>query len=126
MSFIKKIVEVASKGFEMGEEAVQEYAEHRRAAKLFLKLGVAVYAEQRLNGSHAPVERILLALDGHAAEHGEVDLDHLDAAREVLGDEFIAEHTGDSAAAEDVPAAAPAPAAAAPEAAPAPVAAAAE
>jgi hypothetical protein len=104
MSFIKKVIEVTAKGFEMGEEAVQEYAEHRRAAKLFLKLGVAVYAEQRLNGSHEPVERILLALDGHAAEHGEVDLDHLDAAREVLGEEFIAEHTQETAAAETAPA----------------------
>ncbi|WP_377267071.1 hypothetical protein [Peterkaempfera sp. SMS 1(5)a] len=118
MSFIKKIVEVTAKGFEMGEDAVQEYAEHRRAAKLFLKLGVAVYAEQRLNGSHAPVERILLALDGHAAEYGEVELDHLDAAREVLGEEFIAEHSNDAAEAAD--ASAPAPAAAAPEAAPVP------
>jgi hypothetical protein len=116
MSFISKIVEVTAKGFEAGEEAVEEYAEHRRAAKLFLKLGVAVYAEQRLNGSHDPVERILLALDGHAAEHGEVDLDHLEAAREVLGEEFIAELNAESAA--DEPAAAPAPAVA-----PAPVAA---
>ena len=29
---------------------------------------------------------------GHAAEHGEVDLDHLRAAHQVLGDEFIKEH----------------------------------
>jgi hypothetical protein len=121
MSFIKKVIEVTAKGFEMGEDAVQEYAEHRRAAKLFLKLGVAVYAEQRLNGSHDPVERILLALDGHAAEHGEVDLDHLDAAREVLGEEFIAEHTHEPAAAEAAPA--PAPAIAVAEAALAPAAA---
>jgi hypothetical protein len=119
MSFITKIVEVTAKGFEMGEEAVQEYAEHRRAAKLFLKLGVAVYAEQRLNGSHDPVERILLALDGHAAEHGEVDLDHLDAAREVLGEEFISELNTESGADEAAPAPVPAPAAVEAPAAPA-------
>ncbi|KIF75308.1 hypothetical protein QR77_18040 [Streptomyces sp. 150FB] len=122
MSFIKKIVDVTAKGFEMGEEAIEEYAEHRRAAKLFLKLGVAVYAEQRLEGSHDPVERILLALDGHAAEHGEVDLDHLEAAREVLGDEFIdahiAETEAEEAAAAAAAAAAVAPAAAAPAAPP--------
>ncbi|WP_405584752.1 hypothetical protein [Streptomyces sp. NBC_01190] len=117
MSFIQKLVEVTAKGFEAGDEAVEEYVEHRRAAKLFLKLGIAVYAEQRLNGSHVPVERILLALDGHAAEHGEVDLDHLEAAREVLGEEFIAELNADDAAAEADPVAAPAPAA--PAAAPA-------
>ncbi|MYS24113.1 hypothetical protein GA0115240_160630, partial [Streptomyces sp. DvalAA-14] len=117
MSFIQKIVEVTAKGFEAGEEAVEEYAEHRRAAKLFLKLGVAVYAEQRLNGTHDPVERILLALDGHAAEHGEVDLDHLEAAREVLGEEFIADLNAEPA---PVAAEAAAPPATAP-AAPAPV-----
>lgn len=117
MSFIKKIVDVTAKGFEMGEEAIEEYAEHRRAAKLFLKLGVAVYAEQRLEGSHDPVERILLALDGHAAEHGEVDLDHLEAAREVLGDEFVEAHTAETEAEEAAAAAAAAaPAAAAPAA----------
>jgi hypothetical protein len=120
VSFINKIVDVMAKGFEKGDEALEEYAEHRRAAKLFLKLGVAVYAEQRLEGSHDPVERILLALDGHAAEYGEVDLDNLEAAREVLGDEFIAAHTTEPEADQ----AAPAPAAAAPAAAaPAPAAA---
>jgi hypothetical protein len=138
MSLFQKIVEVTAKGFEMGGDAVQEHAEHRRAAKLFLKLGVAVYAEQRLEGSHEPVERILLALDGHAAEHGEVDLDHLDAAREVLGEEFVdaytaeaeAEEAAAAAAAEaaraavpaPVVAAAPAPVAPVPAAAPAPAA----
>ncbi|MFC4034354.1 hypothetical protein ACFO3J_23165 [Streptomyces polygonati] len=106
MSFISKIVEVTAKGWEASEEAVEEFAEHRRAAKLFLKLGVAVYAEQRLNGSHVPVERILLALDGHAAEHGDMDLDHLEAAREVLGDEFIANLEKEPAADEPAPAAA--------------------
>ncbi|WP_329134486.1 hypothetical protein OG552_19085 [Streptomyces sp. NBC_01476] len=118
MSFFTKIAEITAKGFEAGEDAVQEYAENRHAAKLFLKLGIAVYAEQRLNGSHVPVERILLALDGHAAEYGEVDLDDLDAARDVLGEEFLADlnaeagadATADAAATAD-PAPAPAPAA---------------
>ncbi len=57
---------------------------------------VNVFAEQRLGGTHEPVERILKALDGHAAEHGEVDLDHLKAAHEVLGDAFVSAHSGDA------------------------------
>jgi hypothetical protein len=92
MSFISKALEVTEKGVESTETAIEEWNTHRHGAKLFLKLGVAVYAEQRLGGTHGPVERILGALDGHAAEHGEVDLDHLRAAHEVLGDEFIKEH----------------------------------
>jgi hypothetical protein len=92
MSFIKYALQVSEKAIEETEHSIEEYETHRRGAKLFLKLGVAVYAEQRLSGSHGPVERILAALDGHAAEHGEVDLDHLHAAHEVLGDEFIKEH----------------------------------
>ena len=101
MSFIEKALEVVENTFEAGQDAVHEYNVNRHSAALFLKLGVAVYAEQRLSGTHAPVERILQALDGHVAEHGEVDLDHLKAAHEVLGEEFIAEHTTeDDAAAE--------------------------
>jgi len=100
MSFIKKAMEVSEKAFEETEHTIEEWNIHRHGANLFLKLGVAVYAEQRLGGSHAPVERILSALDGHAAEHGQVDLEHLKAAHEVLGDEFIKEH-------EVVPAAEP-------------------
>jgi hypothetical protein len=91
-SFIQKALEITEKGFDSAEHAAEEWNTHRHGAKLFLKLGVAVYAEQRLGGSHGPVDRILGALDGHAAEHGEVDLDHLRAAHEVLGDEFIKEH----------------------------------
>ncbi|MBS2961868.1 hypothetical protein KGA66_02330 [Actinocrinis puniceicyclus] len=87
-----KILEVTEKGFEETEHAIEQWNIHRHGAKLFLKLGIAVYAEQRLGGDHGPVERILGALDGHAAEHGEVDLDHLKAAHEVLGDEFIKAH----------------------------------
>jgi hypothetical protein len=93
MSFIERAVEVVEQGVAAGEEVLSEHAEHRHAAKLFLKLGVAVFAEQRLGGSHEPVERILKALDGHAAEHGEVDLDHLKVAHEVLGEEFVAAHS---------------------------------
>jgi len=59
---------------------------------LLLKLGIAVYAEQRLGGAHEPVERILAALDGHAAEYQEVGLDHLHAAHDVLGKEFVEHH----------------------------------
>ena len=92
MSFIAKALEVSEKAFEETEHTIDEWNIHRRGAKLFLKLGIAYYAEQRLDGTHAPVERILGALDGHAAEHGEVDLDHLRAAHQVLGDEFIKDH----------------------------------
>jgi hypothetical protein len=93
MSFIEKALEVVEDTFEAGQDAVHEYNVNRHAAALFLKLGVAVYAEQRLGGTHGPVDRILQALEGHVAEHGEVDLDHLKAAHEVLGEEFVAEHT---------------------------------
>ena len=96
MSFIKKVLEVSEKGFEETEHTIEEWNIHRHGAKLFLKLGIAVYAEQRLGGNHGAVERILGALDGHAAEHGEVDLDHLRAAHEVLGDDFIKEHDIDT------------------------------
>jgi hypothetical protein len=92
MSLFEKVLEVTEKGIEQTEHAIEEWSTHRHGAKLFLKLGIAVYAEQRLGGEHGPVERILGALDGHAAEHGEVDLDHLKAAHEVLGDEFIKAH----------------------------------
>ena len=109
MSFISKALEVSEKTFDETEHTIEEWNIHRRGAKLFLKLGIAYYAEQRLSGTHAPVERILGALDGHAAEHGEVDLDHLKAAHEVLGDEFIKEHEIGTTA--DDEAAAPAPAA---------------
>ena len=107
MSLFEKVLEVTEKGFEETEHAVEEWNIHRHGAKLFLKLGIATYAEQRLGGDHGPVERILGALDGHAAEHGEVDLDHLKAAHEVLGDEFIKAHDIDTdAAPEPAPAAA--------------------
>jgi len=106
MSLFEKVLEVTEKGFEETEHAVEEWNIHRHGAKLFLKLGIATYAEQRLGGDHGPVERILGALDGHAAEHGEVDLDHLKAAHEVLGDEFIKAHDIDEATPEAVPAAA--------------------
>jgi hypothetical protein len=109
MSFIAKALEVSEKTFEETEHTIDEWNTHRRGAKLFLKLGIAYYAEQRLNGAHGPVERILSALDGHAAEHGEVDLDHLRAAHQVLGDEFIKEHEIGLTASDE--AATPAPAA---------------
>ena len=92
MSFISKALEVSEKAFEETQHTIEEWNIHRHGAKLFLKLGIAYYAEQRLSSSHAPVERILGALDGHASEHGEVDLDHLRAAHEVLGDDFIKAH----------------------------------
>ncbi|HET9172122.1 MAG TPA: hypothetical protein VFN97_22015 [Actinospica sp.] len=92
MSFLAKAMEVSEKAFEETEHSIEEWNIHRHGAKLLLKLGIATFAEQRLGGSHAPVERLLAALDGHASEHGEVDLDHLRAAHEVLGDEFIKAH----------------------------------
>ena len=92
MSMFQKALDVTEKAFDETEHAIEEWNTHRHGAKLFLKLGIAVYAEQRRGGDHGPVERILGALDGHAAEHGEVDLDHLKAAHEVLGDEFIKAH----------------------------------
>ena len=108
MSFISKALEVTEKVIEETEHSIEEYNTHRHGAKLFLKLGIAVYAEQRLGGAHGPVDRILGALDGHAAEHGEVDLDHLHAAHEVLGDEFIKEHEVAPEAEAEAPAEAPA------------------
>ena len=92
MSFIAKALEVSEKALEETQHTIEEWNTHRHGAKLFLKLGIAVYAEQRLGGTHGPVDRILGALDGHAAEHGEVDLDHLKAAHEVLGEDFIKAH----------------------------------
>jgi hypothetical protein len=100
MSLFDKALEVTEKAIEETEHAIEEWNIHRHGAKLFLKLGIAVYAEQRLGGDHGPVDRILGALDGHAAEHGEVDLDHLKAAHEVLGDEFIKAHDIDTEHAE--------------------------
>ena len=92
MSFIAKALEITEKAFEGAVEEAEEYSAHRHGAKLFMKLGIAYYAEQRLEGHHEPVERILDALDGHAAEHGETGLDHLRAAHEVLGREVAGEH----------------------------------
>jgi hypothetical protein len=98
MSFIHKVMDCTEKGFEATAEAVEEVAAHHHAARLFLKLGIAVYAEERLNGSHEPVDRILTALEGHLKEHGEVGLDHLRAAHEVLGKDFVKEHAEAEAA----------------------------
>jgi hypothetical protein len=98
MSFLAKAMEVSEKAFEQTEHSIEEWNIHRHGAKLLLKLGIAVYAEQRIGGDHGPVERVLAALDGHASENGEVDLDHLHAAHQVLGDEFIKEHDIDGAA----------------------------
>jgi hypothetical protein len=112
MSFLQQAMEASHKAFNAAHGAVEEWNEHRRASNLFLKLGIAVYAEQRLGGSHEPVERILAALDGHAAEYQEVGIDHLRAAHEVLGDEFVAAHPG--GVATPAPPAAPAAPAAVP------------
>jgi hypothetical protein len=95
MSFIAKAFEITGNGIESGVDAVEEWSEHRHAQKLLLKLGVAVYAEQRLGHDHATVERILAALDGHVAENGEVELDHLRVAKDVLGADFVEAHSGD-------------------------------
>jgi hypothetical protein len=97
MSFISRALEISEKAYDATEHTIEEWNTNRHASRLLLKLGVAVYAEQRLGGDHAAVERVLAALDGHAAEHGEVDLDHLKAAREVLGPEF-SDHHPDAAA----------------------------
>ncbi|MFD8076897.1 hypothetical protein ACFV3E_30075 [Streptomyces sp. NPDC059718] len=100
MSLIKKAFEVIEKGFDAGGDAIHDFTVNRRTAELFLKLGVAVYAEQRLGGSHEPVERMFEALEGHVAENGEVELDHLKEAHEVLGEAFVAKHTAEIEAAE--------------------------
>jgi hypothetical protein len=92
MSFLKQALEASEKAFNAAHGAVEEWNEHRRASNLMLKLGIAVYAEQRLGGSHDAVERILSAIDGHAAEYQEVGIDHLRAAHEVLGEEFVSAH----------------------------------
>ncbi|MCO6003707.1 hypothetical protein NE236_01830 [Actinoallomurus purpureus] len=96
MSFITKAFEITEKGFDSSVEAVEEWNEHRHAQRLLLKLGVAVYAEQRLGNDHDTVERIMKALDGHVAEHGEVELDHLRVAKDVLGEDFVVAHSGDA------------------------------
>lgn len=93
-SFFEKALKVIEDGIDAGADAVQEYNANRHSARLLLKLGIAVFAEQRLDGSHDPVERILSALDGFISEHGEVNLDHLRAAHEVLGDEFAEKYDG--------------------------------
>ncbi|WP_405765972.1 hypothetical protein OG539_11855 [Actinacidiphila glaucinigra] len=100
MSLIKKAFEVIEKGFDAGGDALHDFTVNRRTAELFLKLGVAVYAEQRLGGSHEPVEKMFEALEGHVAENGEVELDHLKEAREVLGEAFVAKHTAEIEAEE--------------------------
>ena len=92
MSFIKKALEASEKAFDVAQSTAEEWNAHRHASNLLLKLGIAVYAEQRLGGGHDAVERILAALDGHAAEYQEVGLDHLHAAHEVLGKEFVEPH----------------------------------
>ena len=92
MSFITKALEASEKAFDATRSTVEEWNAHRHASNLLLKLGIAVYAEQRLGGGHEAVERILAALDGHAAEYQEVGLDHLHAAHEVLGKEFVEPH----------------------------------
>ena len=92
MSFIKNALEASEKAFDTAHGAAEEWSAHRHASNLFLKLGIAVYAEQRLGGGHDAIERILAALDGHAAEYQEVGLDHLHAAREVLGKDFAEPH----------------------------------
>jgi hypothetical protein len=97
MSFISKALEVSEKAFDATQNTIEEWNTNRHASALLLKLGIAVYAEQRLGGSHDVVERVLAALDGHAAEHSEVDLDHLKAAHEILGEEFIQQHDKDYA-----------------------------
>jgi hypothetical protein len=89
MSFIQKAMEASEKAFDAAHGAAVEWNAHRHASNLLLKLGIAVYAEQRLGGSHEPVERILAALDGHAAEYQEIGLDHLRAAHDVLGNDIV-------------------------------------
>lgn len=96
MSFIAKAFDITEKGFDSGVEAIEEWNEHRRAQKLLLKLGVAVYAEQRLGHDHGAVERIMKAIDGHVAECGELELDHLRVAKDVLGEDFVVAHSGDA------------------------------
>ncbi|MDX3352507.1 hypothetical protein PV703_04040 [Streptomyces sp. ME01-24h] len=120
MSLIKKALEVIEKGMDAGGDAIHDFTVNRRTAELFLKLGIAVYAEQRLGGSHEPVERMFAALEGHVAENGEVELDHLREATEVLGEAFVIQHTAEIEATEAAEEqAAEAAAAAAPAAVPA-------
>lgn len=103
MSFIKKAIEASEKAFEATQGAAEEWNAHRHASNLLLKLGIAVYAEQRLGGAHEPVERILAALDGHAAEYQEVGLDHLHAAHDVLGKEFVEHHAAPAVPSQPAP-----------------------
>ncbi|NUR28412.1 MAG: hypothetical protein HOV83_21650, partial [Catenulispora sp.] len=50
MSFISKALEITEKSFEGAVEQLEEWSAHRHGAKLFMKLGIAYYAEQRLDG----------------------------------------------------------------------------
>jgi hypothetical protein len=100
VSFIKKAFEVIEKGVDAGGDAIHDFTVNRRTAELFLKLGIAVYAEQRLGGSREAVERMFEALEGHVAENGEVELDHLSEAHEVLGEAFVIQHTAGIEASE--------------------------
>jgi hypothetical protein len=100
VSFIKKAFEVIEKGVDAGGDAIHDYTVNRRTAELFLKLGIAVYAEQRLGGSREAVDRMFEALEGHVAENGEVELDHLREAHEVLGEAFVIQHTAEIEASE--------------------------
>lgn len=98
MSFIDTALEAIEKAFNKGEDAVHDFTTQRHAAQLLLELGVAVYAEQRLGGTHEPVEHIFKIIDGYTAENGEVDLGELKAAHEVLSEKFIAQHSAPQAA----------------------------
>ncbi|MFC5911155.1 hypothetical protein [Streptacidiphilus monticola] len=95
MSIFERALSAVETGTETVHEAVSEFLENRAAAQLFLKLGIAAYAENRLGGTHEPVEKILAALDAHAEKYGIVDLDDLKAAHEVLDKDFLAAHSVD-------------------------------
>jgi hypothetical protein len=63
----------AQQGVQQGQAKLDAIQTKRRADALLRELGAAYYAEQRRGADHAAVEVALLALDTHAAEHGDVD-----------------------------------------------------
>ena len=67
-----ELAEKAQAGVAQGQAKVSEIQAKRRADALLRDLGAAVYAEHRGANSAVERQRLLTALDGHAAEHGPI------------------------------------------------------
>jgi hypothetical protein len=62
----------AQQGVQQGQAKLDAMAAKRRGDMLLRDLGAAYYAEQRHDGSHEAVLRVLALLDSHVAQHGPV------------------------------------------------------